>query len=263
MRANAGRKDEVDNDINGTSTSVATRGTQALTLGGVTGEGAGEIKLPWLTIVHGTSKIVAQGYNPGDIVLDKTQLLVKKGDPLEIVILNARTYWKQWLSQEAYKAQVQATTFNTEAEVIANGGTTTWDNSDPNPGKGVPPTHSLAVTLSLLVRRPKDTICAMFGQDILGDGFDYAPAQIAFDKTAYKAIMPVINSAKSFALARNGLESGVWALSAVHKAFKNGTPGIVPTLRLVSNLTPEALAKVKAILSSMAEPEVGGDSAED
>jgi len=268
MRANAATKtvtvtegdtkqvQDVESDIAGTSSTaaVATRSTQALALGEVSGEGADEIKLPWLTIVHGTSKIVAQGFNPGDIVLDKSQLLVTKGNPLEIIILKAATYWKEWVSGEAYKAGVQATVYRTMEEVKANGGTVAWDNT--NPDKGVPPSHSLAVTLSLLVRRPKDVICAMFGQDILGDGFDYAPAQIGFDKTAYKDTMPAINSASMFALARNGLPSGVWALSTMHKQRKDGTMGIVPVLKLVGNLTPDALAKVKAMLGRMAAPGV-------
>lgn len=269
MRANAATKtvaateeakpvQDVDGDINGTR-SLATRSTQTTALGEVSGEGADEIKLPWLTIVHGTSKIVTEGYNPGDIVLDKSQLLVKRNEPLEVVILKVRTYWKEWVSGERFQQGDRGTVFATAAEVADYGGTTTWNN---NTSPATKPTHSLAATVSMLVRRPKDVICGMFGEDILGDGFDYAPAQIGFDKTAYKDTVPAINSAARFALARNGLPSGVWALSTTHKQRKEGAPGIVPVLKLVGNLTPEALAKVNVLLGKLAAPsadDVNGD----
>jgi hypothetical protein len=260
MRANAAKREEVEqeveNDISGPSTAMATRRTDAPMLGGVTGEGDCEIRPPWMTIVHGTSKTSAS-FDVGSIILDKTSLLVKKGEPLEVVILSAPTYWKEYTTGP-YDPDNRPRQFNSKAEVLEAGGTVTWNN---NTDPATPPTFSLAADLRLLVRKPKDIICGMFGEDLLGDGHDYAPALFSIDKTAYKRVMPEIISAEKVSLARRGLRSGVWVLKTGTEILK-GKPVIVPSIKLVSALSPEAMQRIEDLFGSVAnQTEVEPDAA--
>lgn len=199
-------------------------------LGGVTGECTpSDIKFPELNVVYGTSKIIDQ-FNVGDLVLGKEHCLAGKNEPLNLVILGANVYWKEYLSQEAYAAKVTPREFRTEAEVLKAGGTTTWIN-----GQG--PTFAKAGVFKLLIEQPEGIECSEFGIE-LGDK-KYALANWHLDKKAYQSVGPEVLRADMIALKpcspdpAKRLWFGRWEVKVAIVMNKQQQPVPTPKIRLL------------------------------
>jgi hypothetical protein len=219
--------------------------------GGVGGEvGLGDIKLQRLQIAHGVGGL-SDNFNPGDLVLDRDTLLVGRGVPLQMIILGANVYWKEYLSKERYDAGDRPGTFMHEAEVHAAGGTTKWDN-------GVGPTYNKAMHLQLLIRKPQDLICGSFG-DLLGDGHEYCPAQTDWDKSAFNNAGTVVERMSKYGAlvevdqatgtARPKLYRGVFDVMTIQKALKSGNKAWVPSVRVTTMNPPEVVEKIEALFA--------------
>jgi hypothetical protein len=228
-----------DNDAAPESMALTTA-LGSLALGTVQGElTASDVRLPRLSIAYGVGGL-AENFNPGDLVLAGENLLVKKGEPLTVILVAVTQYWKQYLSSEQYNSGVRPASYLTEAEVMANGGTTKWVNN-------VGPTFNRAMNLKMLIAKPKDVICGLFGIPV-GDT-EYAPAVMDVDKTAYKRIGPTVLGAASFSLKTRGLLSGKFELSTRSEKV-NGNAIIVPTIKLSGHNTDE---EIKQILSAFGQ----------
>jgi hypothetical protein len=142
--------------------------------------------------VYGTSAKLIGRFQVADLVLggeNKIAGFLKDGSypPMTILIGRVRKYWKEYLSQEKWKAKLTPKIFKTEQEAINAGFTTQWDNSGPV-GKG--PEVSGAMDMHLLIKKPKDLICSLFW---VLDGEDaYAPARWFIDKKAYTRVSSVL-----------------------------------------------------------------------
>lgn len=209
-------------------------------LGAVEGEvNPMDMKLPRLQMAYGVGGL-SENFNPGDLVLGGEYLLAKKGEPLRIVLLNVKKYYKQYLTREDYDAGVIPATYNSESEVLQNGGTTRWIN-------GVGPSFTSAMNLKILIEKPEDLICGLFGID-LGGGKVYAPAVWDVDKSAYARVGPAVLTSINFALRERGMLSGVFEVSSrTDKINGNMTP--VPTIRLVDHLSDEEIEAIKSLFS--------------
>lgn len=214
------------------SHEVTVHGSGGIQLGAITGEvDPGQIRLPRLQITYGVGTL-AENFHPGDLVLGGDNLLVPKETPLYLIALGAHQFWKEYLSKEQYAAKVRPLTFSTAAEVKANGGTTDWVKRPDGTSQG--PTFSLAMDVKMLIRKPTDLVCGLFGVPI-GD-HEYAPAIWSLDKTAYKRVGPVILQMQSFSLRQRGLYSGLLELqTAMEKVNGNVTP--TPKLKLHGHLS--------------------------
>lgn len=191
-----------------------------------------QLKLPTLKIAHGVGKL-SETFNPGDWVLADTNLLAKKGEAIEVVILGTRSYWKEYT--EFVPGGPQPRQFFTKKEVLEAGGTTEWTD-------GVGPTFNRAMEIMMLVRKPKDLICALFGVDV--GAHTYAPAQWYVDKSAYRTVAPTLESAAAFSLRKRGLESGVFKLTTKSVKAKSGNLVVVPSIELGSHLTDAELTQL-------------------
>jgi len=181
---------------------LVLRASEAVELGALGGDPTGSVmRLPRLQVTYGVGKLV-ESFNPGDLVLNGDSMLVKKQEPLQVVIISAFEYWKEYLDSEMYKANMTPRVFRTEKEVLDIGETTQWVNK---PVKKAP-TFSKAMDLKLLIRKPKDLICGMFGLEF--GGHEYAPAIYTADKTAFKRIGPAVNMAANFTF-RNRKVDGI------------------------------------------------------
>ena len=222
----------------------ATIDNGAMVLGTVEGDiSPGDMRLPRLQIAYGVGGL-AEHFHPGDLVLGGEDLLAKKGDPINLIILSAKQYWKEYLSKDQLDARETPRTFVTEAEVLSVGGTTRWANN-------VGPTFNRAMHLKLLIEQPKDVISGMFGIAI-GEK-TYAPAIWDVDKSAYRRVGPAVLTAASFSLRARGLLSGVFQLSTrLEKINDHITP--VPTIKLIGHNDENAVKEIIQIFNPAEAP---------
>ena len=185
-------------------------------------EGFSGIELPRLQIAYGVGRL-SDNFNPGDLVLGDDNFLVKKGEPLEIVILTLEQFWKEYLSNDMYQAGLIPRVFQHEEEVLAAGGTTRFVQDQK-------PSFSKAVTLRLLIKKPEDLECGMFGLE-LPDGGVYAPAVITLDKAAYRKAGAGLISTCALALQGN-LLAGRFAISTRSEKLGNNMT-VVPSIKLL------------------------------
>lgn len=218
---------------------LATVPAAPLQLGAIAGDiSPGDIRLPRLQLVHGVGSL-SEMFHPGDIVLGGDNLLVAKGQPLDMIILSARQYWKEYCGAGKYDPNHRPDTYLTQEEVIAAGGTTRWEN-------GIGPTFNRAMTLTLLIKQPKDLVCGLFGINIKDDVF--APAVWDVDKSAYRRVAPQVLTAAQFGLRARGLLSGMFQL--VTKSEKiNGNNTIVPAFKLIGHNDDEVIATIRELFS--------------
>lgn len=218
---------------------LATVPTTPFQLGTIAGDTSpGDIRLPRLQLVHGVGSL-SEMFHPGDVVLGGDNLLVEKGQPLDMIVLSAQQYWKEYCGAGKYDPNHRPATYLTEEEVIAAGGTTRWEN-------GIGPTFNRAMTLTLLIKQPKDVVCGLFGINLKDDV--YAPAVWDVDKSAYRRVAPQVLTAAQFALRARGLLSGLFQL--VTKSEKiNGNNTIVPAFKLIGHNDDEVIAAIKELFS--------------
>lgn len=212
-----------------------------LRLGVVDGDvSATDIQLPRLSLVYGVGKLSAE-FNPGSFVLAGENLLVQKNEPLNVIILQATQYWKEYTTKEMFDNGQLPRSFTTAAEVHEAGGTTEWNGP-------VGPTFKRAMQLKMLIEQPANVICGLFGVTI-GDT-KYAPAKWDVDKSAYTRIGPVVNSAARFTLAEKGLLGAVFELRTKSETSKkSGNVVVVPTIKIARFNTDETIAEIKALFA--------------
>lgn len=201
---------------------------------------------PYLSLVHGVGE-AAENFNPGDLILQKEYLVCPKGKTLDIVILNLEQFYKQRVSNDQWQAGVRPQTFKTKADAEAAGMQTNWVN-------GVGPDVSPAMDLVVLIRKPEDVVCGLFGIDI-GDGHEYAIARMSSDKTAYKYLFGDIGLIIKTKLAKTGIFSGVWEFyTELSKANSRGNRTQIIRAKF-KELLPEDV--VASIISAIGTPSNG------
>jgi len=219
-----------------TTQEVATTTDGTMELGAVQGDVSPEdIYLPRLQMAYGVGKL-SENFAPGDFVLGEDNLLCHKGEELRIIFLHVNQYWKERLTNDEYQAGLTPRTFATEKEVIAEGETTRWIG---NQG----PKFNKALGMKMLIEKPDDLVCGMFGVPIAGK--EWAPAQWDIDKSAYTRVSRVLLPAAQFSLKARGLLSATFSLSSrTDRMGQNMVP--VPILKLAEHNTDEVIAEIKA-----------------
>ncbi len=208
------------------TTAMAVRDEAPLQVGAVNLDdtGVSAIQLPRLQIAYGVGNLAKEGFNPGELVLGGEHLLAKKGDALTVIIIHLDQYWKEYLDNDMFQAGIMPRVFRTEAEVLANEGTTAWG------ADGSRPTFNRALDVRMLIEKPEGVVCGMFGVD-LPDGKVYAPAIITLDKSGYRESGPGLITACKFALHGNTLK-GRFSISTRTKA-KGQNVVVVPSIKLL------------------------------
>jgi hypothetical protein len=156
-----------------------------------------------------------------------------------MIVLSARQYWKEYCGAGKYDPNHRPATYLTQEEVIAAGGTTRWEN-------GIGPTFNRAMTLTLLIKQPKDLVCGLFGINIKDNIF--APAVWDVDKSAYRRVAPQVLTAAQFGLRARGLLSGLFQLVTRSEKI-NGNNTIVPAFKLIGHNDDEVIATIRELFS--------------
>ena len=214
----------------------------AMALGAVTGETkSSDLKIPYLSIAYGVGKL-AENFNAGDLVLGGEHFLVKRKEPLTVVILSAVKYFKERLSQADFGAGLRPRSFMTEDEVKAAGGTTEYRN-DPD-GKRIAPSFGPAMDFKLLLQKPAALDQGVFGLEL--DGKFYTPAYFSVDKSGFNRVGKEVLTAQSLSLAKVGLLAGLWNLMTDVELI-NGNNTVVPKIKLVGRTTDTFRKEVLAL----------------
>ena len=208
------------------------------------GDSGADIQLPRLQIAYGVGQF-ADAYNPGDLILAKDTVLVKKGEPIRLILLSVYVYWKEYMTPEKRAEKRDSKVFLTKKEVLDANETIDWVN-------GVGPTFSRACNLKMFIEKPDGLESGLFGIDI--GSKVYAPALVDFDKTAFRRVYPIIKTAAKFSLRNRGLTSGIFELKTRTEPV-NGNATVVPNLRLAGHLTDEELTQLRALVTGSSEAE--------
>jgi hypothetical protein len=206
------------------NSSLALRESTAV--GAVTGDvSAKDIPMPLLSVVYGVGELATK-FSPGDLVLDREHLLVKKTEPLTAILVSAEIYWKEYLDQAAYAASMVPRIFRTEEEVTAVGGSTVFG---PN---GERPTFKRAMSLKMLLEKPSNLECYLFNIDLLGS----------------RGVGLEIIKQSSFALKQRGLLAGRWQITTAYEEI-GANKVISPSIKLLPKQHTDAeIAEIKAAI---------------
>ncbi len=187
-----------------------------------------EIPLPRLQLAYGVGRL-SEFFNPGDLILGDDNKIASKGEVVEVTLLSLNQFWKEYLSSEMFAAGEMPRIFATKEEVTEAGGTTEFAGDQK-------PSFARAVELRMLVKKPDDLECGIFGLD-LPDGGVYAPAIFTLDKTAYRKAGPGLITSATMGLQGN-LLAGRFAISTrSEKVGQNMT--VVPTIKLLPERNSE------------------------
>lgn len=231
---------EVLNDDTSESTALTARAP--MTLGGISGESSGNMKFPQLKIAYGVGKL-AETFNQGDLVLDDSYLLAKRGDPLVIVVASVSLYWKQYIEKDARAAGIQPKTYATKQEAKAAGEIVDW----PDRGAvGPKPTVSPAGVYNLLIQQPENVQCALFGFPF-GNKL-WCPARMYLDKKAHKVVIAEVQKAGAFSLASRtgGLLAGQFTLRTSTAKKPDGNTETLPSIKFTGSNSDADVALIKA-----------------
>lgn len=237
---NADALDDLDSNE---STGVVVRADEM-----AMGECEGEfddvaLRLPYLQISHAMGKL--EEFRKGSVILGDDSLIANPGQPIRMTILASRAYWKEYVSGSSYNPDYIPRTYATKAEVLENGGTTTWQNN-------VAPSFKIAIASKVIVEQPEGVICGMFGMPLGGPELDgegavttmWAPAMWNVDKTAASKVGPIIKSDRTFSLAQRGLVAGIYELVTKLDKFSSGFSAYMPYIRLVGYHSDAVVAQI-------------------
>lgn len=173
------------------------------------------IRPPFLQLAHATSTSLDMNrFNAGDLVLNKDFLACPKGQKLDVVILNLRRYFKEYLSQADRDEGMRERQFANEKDAEAAGLNMKWGPQ----GSGIKPQASVAFDMILLVRKPDGVESGLYGVDIGIEGPDGKPTEWAicrasFDKTNGNLMKNDLTLTVNTKLRSTGVWAAMWEFS--------------------------------------------------
>lgn len=234
---------------------AAQSGDLSAGVGDVSGETANQgLRLPRLQIAYGVGNL-AKVFSPGDLVYGGDNLLAHKMEPIQMVIFKAMEYWREYMDSTMYDAGLRPRNFLTEAEVLKAGGITRWSNAPDAPK----PTFSEAMDLSVMIKKPQNLVCGLFGIEL--EGAEYGVAVWTVDKSTYKRVAPYVKMCRQFSLRKRGLLSGLFSLHTSIETVK-GRVGPVPNLKLIGHNSDNFIRAVSAMLGVPPPPDMTPELAE-
>ena len=177
------------------------------------------VRPPFLQLAHATSTSLDMNrFNAGDLVLNKDFLACPKGQKLDVVILNLRRYFKEYLSQDQKDEGMRERQFATEKEAEAAGLNMKWGPQ----GSGIKPQASVAFDMILLIRKPDGVESGLYGVDIGIEGpggkpTEWAICRASFDKVNGNLMKNDLTLTVNTKLRSTGVWAAMWEFStAVH-----------------------------------------------
>jgi hypothetical protein len=209
--------------------------SMTIKLGQVSGDiGRSDLKIPRFAVVQSVGPLSG---NPnlagGDLVLNETTVLANKDVPISVIVLECNKTYEEDLPYDANGPRPRQ--FKSRKEVLDAGLWVEWRNDTK------PPVREVG-TVTMMIRKPDALVSQSF--PLTHEGVDYAIAMWTVRKTAYAAVAKKIFSASAIELAKGGLLSGVWTLSAQRKQI-NGNWVFVPQMQLTGKTPDDLITFIK------------------
>jgi len=180
-----------------------------------------DIRLCRLQVAFGVGGLAAAGHPQGALVLDGTHVLAVLGGKLGITLVAGIKRYKEWLTPEQWREEKRPRVFDTEAEVLGNGGTIDWVDGQPKP------TFSPVMDYRVLIEKPENVDCGLFAIPL--EGKLYAPAAWTVDKGAYKSVVPTVMKYGA-TIKQHGLEAVQWQVSTAMRRNNFGSSTPIPSI---------------------------------
>lgn len=171
-----------------------------------------DVRHPYLSIV-GRNSEVADTVPAGTLVIEKSNPINKVegkvSTAVKVIALNMLKSYQENIPFDDIQAGAQRRTFNTAAEVRANGGRVTWAKGEGNFGEIAHIEFLVQVEADAALAEETDAFFHL--QD--ADGRRYAHVLYTAASTAYSAVaIPLVSAVKNH-LKDTGLKGGLWNLS--------------------------------------------------
>ena len=233
--------DAVNNpEIEGPGTSIVTR--PSLAIGSPQQDLSDQLRPPILQIVHATGGLSKQ-FNPGDMVLDKTHLVIPKGKSTKMIVLAYTKYFKEYCSPELWNAgDRNMKVFATAEEAHAAGMSTENNNLTGEKAKA-----PMCMQWAGLLEKPADLVCEAFC--IAANGKVYSPFLMYLERSAWWAVSKPFSMAAQFSCRERGIHTAVWDLKiGIYHAKASGNDSWVPNITLAQHLSDAEVEGLKAAI---------------
>lgn len=206
------------------------------------------IRPPYLSLVHGTSKDLLEKFNQGDLVLSKDFAAARKGEAMPAIILGIDQFWKERVTQDQWNDGRRPRIFRNKEEAREAGLRVDWEG-DIGPDAGP------AMDVLLLIRKPKDRECGLYGVDIGimdgGNPTEWAICLMSFDKTGYRVMANDTFNTIRFKLGKSGTYSALWEFRTElgAPAKKTGNRPFVVRAKFTGMLDPMVVANIRNVMS--------------
>ena len=229
-------------------TAIMTRQPEAI--GRINGEqSAGNMKFPQLKIAYGVGAL-AEAFNQGDLVLDGSYLLAKRGEALIVTIASVSLYWKRYITNAERMAGVQPANYQTKQAAKDAGEIVDWPPRGSNSVQK--PTVSPAGVYTLLIKKPEGLQCAHFGFE--AGGALWAPARMFLDKKAHRVVIGEVQKAEGFSLAsrKGGLLAGQFTLRTATIKKPDGNTETLPQIKFTGANSDDDVASMQKTFAAAA-----------
>ena len=144
-------------------------------------------------IAYSVSQNMPEDAPEGSLVISNsdggwTKLLAANAQtPLTVLIMSAKSYWKEWLTSDAFNTGTRPKTYATAEEAKADGQTTTWVGDSR-------PTVAEAFDICMLVKQPEGMTDGLDAFTLILDGEAWAPCVMTIDKTGAPKVRTFLSS---------------------------------------------------------------------
>lgn len=212
--------------------------TPPAALGGVAGEvRQQDLILPRLNLVQKTGEL-SDLFPVGSLVFNRDTVLTNGKDPLKIIVIRAV---KQYQEKLPYGSEEMPKRFNTEAEVVAAGGTLSYEAARNGEGQ----LYTEILHTQVLIEQPEgltegdEHFFYTFGDKV------YTLGAWSIGGGGYGSAGKILVTAQ-YTSHREGLHTGAWNLTTVKKVA-NDITFYLPILRPAGKLSPEQIEWVTSI----------------
>lgn len=148
-----------------------------------------------IKIAYSVSSNMPDDAIEGSLVISNDQLgwstilPAAEKEPLKVLILNVKTYYKEYLTSEQFMSGARARIYATKEDAIRDGQTTEW-----GPTRDDKPSVAMALDVYMLVKK-NDIVTGADSKFVLClDGEEYAPCVMTIDKAAVKTVYPFLRN---------------------------------------------------------------------
>ena len=141
-----------------------------------------QMQLSRVKVAYAVSQNMPEDAPEGSLVISTSDggwaklLAANAQKPLTILIMNAKSYWKEWLTSDAFSSGARPKTYPTAEAAVADGQTVAWAGDSR-------PTVAEAFDINMLVKMPEGMTDGTDAFTLILDDEPWAPCIMTVDKS--------------------------------------------------------------------------------